>query len=125
MLLRIWQNGATSALLCGLLLLAAAAAHAGGQIYTFVDSRGVTHFSNIPNDPRYVPILRPRRDSKPIPRVPHYVGYDGLILLTALEHGVSPALVKAVIAAESRFDTDAVSRKGACRCLAFNVKRFI
>ncbi len=113
MLLRIWQNGATSALLCGLLLLAAAAAHAGGQIYTFVDSRGVTHFSNIPNDPRYVPILRPRRDPQPIPRVPQYVGYDGLILLTAREHGVSPALVKAVIAAESRFDTDAVSRKGA------------
>jgi soluble lytic murein transglycosylase len=112
-LLRIWQNGATSALLCGLLLLAAAAAHAGGQIYTFVDSRGVTHFSNIPNDPRYVPILRPRRDSKANPRVPQYVGYDGLILLTAREHGVSPALVKAVIAAESRFDTDAVSRKGA------------
>ena len=113
MLLRIWQNGATSALLCGLLLLAAAAAHAGGQIYTFVDSRGVTHFSNIPNDPRYVPILRPGRDPKPNPRVPQYVGYDGLILLTAREHGVSPALVKAVIAAESRFDTDAVSRKGA------------
>ncbi len=113
MLRRIWQNGATSALFCGLLLLAAATAHAGGQIYTFVDSRGVTHFSNIPNDPRYAPILRPRRDSEPNPRVPQYVGYDGLILLTALEHGVSPALVKAVIAAESRFDTDAVSRKGA------------
>jgi soluble lytic murein transglycosylase-like protein len=41
------------------------------------------------------------------------VGYDGLILLTALEHDVPPALVKAVIAAESLFDTDAVSRKGA------------
>ncbi len=113
MLRRIWRKGAISALLCGLMLLAAAAAHAGGQIYTFVDSRGVTHFSNIPNDPRYVPILRSRRDPKPSPGVPQYVGYDGLILLTARQHGVSPALVKAVIAAESRFDTDAVSRKGA------------
>ncbi len=113
MLLRIGHNAATSALLCGLLLLAAAAAHAGGQIYTFVDSRGVTHFSNIPNDPRYVPILRPLRDPNPNPGVPQYVGYDGLILLTARQHGVSPALVKAVIAAESRFDSDAVSRKGA------------
>ena len=112
---RIWRKRATRALLCGLLLLVAAAAHAGGQIYTFVDSRGVTHFSNVPNDPRYVAISRPRRGAKPepSPRAPQYVGYDGLILLTALEQGVSPALVKAVIAAESRFDSDAVSRKGA------------
>jgi soluble lytic murein transglycosylase len=110
---RIWRNGATSALLCGLLLLAAAAGDAGGQIYTFVDSRGVTHFSNVPNDPRYVPIPKPRRHPVPRPRAPHYVGYDGLILLTALEHGVPPGLVKAVIAAESLFDSDAVSRKGA------------
>ncbi len=108
---RIWRNGATSALLCGLLLLAATQAE--GQIYTFVDARGVTHFSNVPNDPRYVAIRKPRRASEPRSSAPQYVGYDGLILLTALEHGVSPALVKAVIAAESLFDTDAVSRKGA------------
>ncbi len=111
MLRRIGRNGVTNALLCGLLLLAASQAE--GQIYTFVDSRGVTHFSNVPNDPRYVAILRSRRDLKPNQRVPQYVGYDGLILLTARQHGVSPALVKAVIAAESRFDTDAVSGKGA------------
>jgi soluble lytic murein transglycosylase len=108
---RIWRNGATTALVCGLLFLAAADAE--GQIYTFVDSRGVTHFSNVPNDPRYVAIQRPRRAPEPRSRVPQYVGYDGLILLTALEHGVSPALVKAVIAAESLFDSDAVSHKGA------------
>ena len=111
MLRRIWRKGATSALLCGGLRLAAAQAE--GQIYTFVDARGVTHFSNVPNDPRYVAIRKPGRFSEPRSSVPQYVGYDGLILLTALEHGVSPALVKAVIAAESLFDTDAVSRKGA------------
>ncbi len=112
-LLRIWRRGGTRALLGGLLLLAVAAGHAGGQIYTFVDSRGVTHFSNVPNDPRYVAIPRPKRHPKPSPRAPQYMGYDGLILLTALEHDVPPALVKAVIAAESLFDVDAVSRKGA------------
>jgi soluble lytic murein transglycosylase-like protein len=112
-LLQIWRRGATRALPCGLLLLAVAAGHAEGQIYTFVDSRGVTHFSNVPNDPRYVAIPKPRRYPEPAPRAPQYVGYDGLILLTALEHDVPPALVKAVIAAESLFDSDAVSRKGA------------
>ncbi len=113
MLLQIWQRAATRALLRGLLLVTVAAGHAGGQIYTFVDSRGVVHFSNVPSDPRYVPIPKPRRHPKPSPRAPQYVGYDGLILLTSLEHDVPPALVKAVIAAESLFDADAVSRKGA------------
>jgi len=105
---------AIGGLLSGLLLLAAAAAHAGGrQIYTFVDSRGVTHFSNVPNDSRYVAIPTRQYGSESSRSAPRYIGYDGLILLTALEHGVPPALVKAVIAAESLFDPDAVSHKGA------------
>jgi soluble lytic murein transglycosylase-like protein len=111
--LRCGRMAGFSGLLCGLLLLAAASAHAGGQIYTFVDARGVTHFSNVPNDPRYEAI--PRRQSRPerTHKAPRYIGYDGLIRLTALQHGVPPALVKAVIAAESLFDADAVSVKGA------------
>ena len=111
---QIWQTLAIAGLLGGLLLLTVAAAHAGGrEIYTFVDSRGVTHFSNVPNDSRYVAIPKPRYGSEPSRSAPRYIGYDGLILLSAREHGVPPALVKAVIAAESLFDPDAVSHKGA------------
>jgi soluble lytic murein transglycosylase-like protein len=112
-LVQIWRNGAIAALLGCLLLVAVAAAPARAQIYTFVDSHGVTHFSNVPNDPRYVAIPRRERRPEPRTRVPRYIGYDGLILLTALEHDVPPGLVKAVIAAESLFNPDAVSRKGA------------
>jgi soluble lytic murein transglycosylase len=87
---------------------------AGGQLYTFVDERGVTHFTNIPpRDPRYQPIPRRLQNGFSFGRVPNYGGYDGLIGLTAREHDVQPALVKAVIAAESNFDPGAVSRKGA------------
>jgi len=112
--MRTSRRAAIGGLLCGALLLSAGAAHAGGrQIYTFVDSRGVTHFSNVPNDARYVAIPAPRRDSEASRSAPRYVGYDGLILLAARQHGVPPALVKAVIAAESLFDPDAVSHKGA------------
>ena len=49
----------------------------------------------------------PERDA------PDHWGYDGLIGLTARQHRVSPALVKAVIAAESNFEPDAISNKGA------------
>lgn len=95
-------------------LLAAAGAGpaAGGQFYRFVDGDGVAHFTNQPPaDSRYVRIsLRPERRPRPVPR--HWQ-YDGLIQLTAMEHDLPPALLKAVIAAESNFRPAAVSRKGA------------
>jgi soluble lytic murein transglycosylase len=39
--------------------------------------------------------------------------YDDLISLAAIEEGVDPALVRAIIKAESNYDPRAVSRKGA------------
>jgi soluble lytic murein transglycosylase len=101
-------------LLVAILLLLASPAQAGGPIYTFVDERGVTHFTNLPpRDARYQPVPRRQQNGFSFGRVPNYWGYDGLIGLTARENQVQPALVKAVIAAESNFDPDAVSRKGA------------
>lgn len=93
-------------------LAGAAPVHAGGAIYGYVDSRGVSHFTNIPSDDRYVLVTPPRNAAKR-PVTPRNGSYDRLIRNTAREHDVPPALVKAVIAAESRFDVDAVSRKGA------------
>jgi soluble lytic murein transglycosylase len=101
-------------LLVGLVLLWASPAEADRQIFTYVDERGVTHFTNLPpRDGRYKPV--PPREPRgfTIGRIPKNWGYDGLIGLTAREIDVQPALVKAVIAAESNFDPAAVSRKGA------------
>jgi soluble lytic murein transglycosylase-like protein len=92
--------------------LAAPAAFAG-QIYTFVDENGVTHFSNVPNDERYSPVVTRIRFPETARAAPRHGGYDGLILLNARANKLPPALVKAVIAAESRFDSEAVSRAGA------------
>lgn len=100
----------------GAALLAAASAtpcQAGGRIYMYEDENGVTHFTNVPRDRRYKPVefdwTGPRREAPP----PKHWQYDGLIGLTAREHHVQPGLVKAVIAAESNFDPDAVSSAGA------------
>ncbi|UCF41747.1 MAG: lytic transglycosylase domain-containing protein [Gemmatimonadota bacterium] len=104
-----WRGAVLLAVLAG---AAAPAAHAG-NIYSFVDENGVTHYSNVPNDDRYAPVVLrtpyPARQGA----VPSYGGYDGLILLNARANKLPPALVKAVIAAESRFDSEAVSRAGA------------
>jgi soluble lytic murein transglycosylase len=96
------------------LAVALAALPAGaGDIYTFVDENGVTHFTNVPNDDRYNRIVVRRSLAAPVRSAPSYRGYDGLILVNARAHKLPPALVKAVIAAESRFDSTAVSRAGA------------
>jgi len=88
---------------------------AAGKIYSYVDDEGVTHFSNVPNDPRYERVVLSTRFADEAPReyAPDYMGYDGLILLNARAHNVPAALVKAVIAAESDFDAYAVSHAGA------------
>jgi soluble lytic murein transglycosylase-like protein len=97
------------------LMTLAAAAGARGPLYRFIDEAGVIHFSNAPPDDRYRAIsLKPtglhlsqRRNP------PGETRFDLIIRSAALAQGLEPALVKAVIAAESNFDPQAVSHKGA------------
>ncbi len=108
-------GGSRCAFLVGLLVVGVAgvAAAAGRTIYSFVDEHGVIHFTNAPMDTRYQPLLLGLPGAEPRRRAPRRWEYDGLIGLTARAHRVQPALVKAVIAAESNFDPYAVSHKGA------------
>jgi soluble lytic murein transglycosylase-like protein len=92
---------------------------AQGSIYKYLDDRGVVHFSNSPVDQRYRRVERGFREGLTITprtrkgRVPMRGDYDGLIAHFAQRNRVEPGLVKAVIAAESNFEPDAVSRVGA------------
>lgn len=94
----------------GLVAIPLAGASAGGAIYRYIDGRGVVHFSDQPigDHSTLVPALPTR-----LRIVPNHSGYDSLILRAARAQQVAPALVKAVIAAESKFDPLAVSRTGA------------
>jgi soluble lytic murein transglycosylase len=111
-----WARVSRGAALALVLLLGLAhEAFAGGSFYRFVDERGVVHFTNVQWDARYTrvrlapttlgrDVLRPQRRAR---------AYDPLVTRVGLEVGVPPALVKAVIHAESAFDPRAVSHKGA------------
>ncbi len=97
--------------LCLALLVTSAGPVAAG-IYTFVDHRGTVHFSNAPNDPRFndknqVAYLRKYRKQADIR------DYDYFIREAAQRYELDPHLVKAVVEAESNFDSYAVSHRGA------------
>ena len=89
---------------------------ASAEIYRFVDTRGTIHFTDMPVDDRWeivhfrrAPGWRPQGASSP----PRTERFDVLIADIAGSLDIEPALVKAVIAAESNFDPTAVSTQGA------------
>ncbi len=81
------------------------------DIYRFKDERGVWHFSNIKNDPRFRMFMRTPSYSKPASR--YIRDYEQAIDRASKKFRVEPSLIKAVIKAESDFDDAAVSNKGA------------
>jgi len=100
------------------LLLWPTVGFAGGAIYSYIDDRGVRHFSDRPADQRYRRVRNQTPEGLVITppakaRPPSDDTYDREIAQLAGRHGVEAALVKAVIAAESAFDRTAISRAGA------------
>jgi hypothetical protein len=111
---RIRTLAATAgAFLCVLTAAAPQVAGAGPAIFSYTDDQGVTHFTNRPHgDKRFQRVVF-REDTRILKPAPVHFRYDTLIDETARSYRVPPALVKAVVAAESAFDPRAVSRKGA------------
>ncbi len=100
------------------LLCLSTAASAG--IYRYVDEKGVVHFTNCPQDPKFKLYLRESKEdvgvevrtlSFPHTKAPNH--YDSLISEFCQKYQVDFALIKAMIQAESGFNPMAVSRKGA------------
>lgn len=111
-------------------LLVAGTAHA--DIYAYVDDDGVTHYSNTQVDDRYTLFKReveaPLSDSLPLPAskadlpkrkpesttlVKRRKEFAKLVQKVAREVKIDPALLDAVITAESGYNPDAISPKGA------------
>ena len=95
---------------------------AAANIYAFKDEKGVTHFSNLPHlDKRFklvykIPTasnLRPNAWSASGPRVVDIEKLVPIIAEAARAHGLDAKLIHAVIRAESGYNENAVSSKGA------------
>ena len=112
-----------------------AAGEARAQVYRYVDERGVVHLTDSPQDRRFakyapsvvgatgkgINILPHSSLVWGVPHRPIAVWkdgpnariYDGLIQRFADRMAIPPALVKAVMKAESNFEPTAVSKAGA------------
>lgn len=122
-----------------LLLAISLPVSAGAAMYAYVDARGICHYTNVPGDGRYKLSERaPRRVGSPEDQLIRTItrssqGSQGFrtdleqgtlfrtapqtlnryIQMAAMHHQVDPLLIKAVIKAESNFDPNAISPKGA------------
>jgi soluble lytic murein transglycosylase len=93
-----------------LLLLCSLPSLSPADIYRYQDENGVWHFTNVKDDHRYKLYLQSSY-RKPVQLFMR--DYEWMIKEAANRFGVDSSLIKAVIKAESDFDYQAVSCKGA------------
>lgn len=96
--------------------LCSSLAQASEIIYTYRGPDGVTLFTDQKVMPSSYELLSVRKGWSYAPKALDTAlrdAYDDTIVLAAHKHAVDPGLIKAVIHAESHFNTHAVSRAGA------------
>lgn len=105
------------------LALLALSTPAAADIYTYTDAKGIVHFSNVPDNRQYKLVLAtqgagnsPAEASSSTPAQVSRAGRDRFAPIVedaARTHQVDPALLHAVITAESGYNPAVVSPKGA------------
>lgn len=125
--MRIFYGSLSNIILLGALF---GASNAHADIYMYVDQNGVKNFSNIKLDGRYRPFVFGGADSsayqaplagaplktavlRALSQHPNLKKFEPMLAQAAKDFAVDIALLKAVMAAESRFNPLAVSPKGA------------
>lgn len=92
---------------------------ARADIYRYEDDEGIIHFTDAPTDKRFKIFMRDLKKDKELRTRLKYAStvnpaeYEQLIKSCSDKYGVSVSLVKAVIHAESGYNPNAVSSKGA------------
>ena len=78
------------------------------DIFMYIDSDGVLHFTNAPTTSHYKLYIKERPKPSAVTKK-----YDGIIQEASRQFGLSFSLLKAMIRVESNFNSKAISKKGA------------
>ena len=81
------------------------------DIYMYIDSNGIVHFTNTPTSTDYKLYIKEKTQG--IQQRISTKKYDDIIKKAQKRYGVEFSLIKAVIQVESGFDPKAVSKRGA------------
>ncbi|HSL02996.1 MAG TPA: lytic transglycosylase domain-containing protein [Nitrospiraceae bacterium] len=103
-------TGLTTTVLAGIGSLAFSVQATTAEIYQFIGSNGTISLTNVPSDPRYRKI---EIESSRFHTTLSERELEPVIRRHSSQHRLHPALIRAVIKAESDFDPRAVSRSGA------------
>jgi soluble lytic murein transglycosylase-like protein len=103
--------------LLGTTVLVLASPPGASAIYAYTDAHGTVHYSNVPSDSRYRLVIASPPGEGGAPTLQTLLQrsqpYLGMIEHAARANHIDPALVRAVIVAESACDPQATSRRGA------------
>ncbi len=121
MLLRLLTYVTHSMLLAGVTCLCSLVVPSlvKADIYRYEDDEGIVHFTDAPTDKRFKVFMRDLKKDKELRTKLKYASsvnpaeFEQLIKTCSEKYGVNPSLVKAVIHAESGYNPNAVSNKGA------------
>lgn len=107
-------------LCCAIVFVVLGIIPAAADIYKYEDKEGVLHFTDAPTDRRFKVFMRDIKKDRKLRTSFRLTGcvkdpkeFEPIINSCALEYGVDKSLVKAVIQAESGYNPNAVSPKGA------------
>jgi len=96
---------------CSAFVVFTVAAPVYADIYVYMDSGGVLHFTNVPTSSNYKIYIREKPPMSLNSNITDR--YDDLITEASKKHGVSFSLLKALIKIESDFNPLAISSAGA------------
>lgn len=101
-----------SLLASGILSSLLALSSGWADVYAYKDKDGVLTFTNVPTHTGFRRVIR---ETNPAPAAPIYSpkSFENLILSASSRHSIDADLIRAVIKAESDFNSNARSHKGA------------
>lgn len=105
-----------------LLIITGTHVNAIADIYMYIDSNGILHFSNVPTSSQYRLYIKERPGGSL--EQGNSRRFDRIIREASKIHGISEPLLRAIIKAESNFNPRAVSKKGAKGLMQIMPKNF-